>query len=417
MINLLVGLQGSGKTYYAVAEIWKHIKRMHQAEISGTDYKYKKIYTNIEGFIPNRYVETLDVSRLYKIWEWELKQYKLYEERYEYHAPDDIEFQTDKKKEHKKEKEVLSLDVEEKRIEESAVDDIEIFQSNEEKLYKSIQDPDATLDPEFIQYTLPEFEKQGFTNCLIVIDEAHNFFGGGLKPAYKRLLSYHRHYHDQDYILISQDHKMFNFAVCQLAAYSIRAINPIMRWRSDIFTYNIYSGGWISFSGDNKLETKSLKAKELIFNLYNSGGKVLQKSHFLKVIVKIIMPLLFVMAFGYYALHNMGEEDKIVVVENNTTKKQVSEPEHVVEQENKERKSVEIFMLIGDSIIHKKTNKKFQFKTFEDLLDEEDQPISMTENLDNTVTIYYELKESTKVKLGIGGYHDDKSDFSYISNN
>ena len=76
MINLLVGLQGSGKSYYAVSEIWKHIKKMHQAEISGTTYKYSKIYTNIEGFIPNRYVETLDVSRLYKLWEWELKQYK-----------------------------------------------------------------------------------------------------------------------------------------------------------------------------------------------------------------------------------------------------------------------------------------------------------------------------------------------------
>jgi len=82
MINLLVGLQGSGKSYYAVAEIWKHIKKMHQAEISGGSYKYKKIYTNIEGFTPNRYVETLDVARLQSIWKWELDQYMAYEKRH-----------------------------------------------------------------------------------------------------------------------------------------------------------------------------------------------------------------------------------------------------------------------------------------------------------------------------------------------
>jgi len=141
-----------------------------------------------------------------------------------------------------KAKPVLEVDIDEIRVEESTVDNIEVFDNNDEKLFESIKDPDASLDPEFIQYTLPTFEEEGFTHCLIVIDEAHNFFGKQLSAAFKRLLSYHRHYHDQDYLLISQDHKMFNFAVCQLAAYSIRAVNPIMRWRSDIFTYNIYSG-------------------------------------------------------------------------------------------------------------------------------------------------------------------------------
>jgi len=404
LINLLVGLQGSGKTYYAVAEIWKHIKKMHQAEISGTTYKYNKIYTNIEGFTPNRYVETLDVARLYKIWEWELRQYKSYEERHEYKAPDDIDFVMTKKENEKKKELIpndplLNIDLEETRIEESSVDQIEIFDSNDQKLFESIKDPNASLDPEFIQYTLPKFEEEGFTHCLIVIDEAHNFFGGsGLKPAYKRLLSYHRHYHDQDYLLISQDHKMFNFAVTQLAAYSIRAINPIMRWRSDIFTYNIYSGGWISFSGDNKLETKSLKAKELIFNLYNSGGKKLQKSHFLKIMFKLLGFVFVVGFFIWYFIHDYGAKDKKIVVENNVKKEVKKE----VPKEEKKSTHIEEFLIVGNSIINKRSGKKFQFTTFENLLSSDDKPLSYNDNMDNTVTVYYKLTNNTLQNLDIG---------------
>lgn len=408
MINLLVGLQGSGKSYYAVSEIWKHIKKMHQAEISGTTYKYSKIYTNIEGFTPNRYVETLDVSRLYKLWEWELKQYKEYENRYEYKSPPDIHFDTTKKKDVHDIKPILDLDFEEKRIEESTIDTIEIFENDDQKLFESIKDPNATIDPEFIKYTLPYFEDQGFTNCLIVIDEAHNFFGGSIKPAWKRLLSYHRHYHDQDYLLISQDLKMFNFAVCQLAAYTIRAINPIMRWRSDIFTYNIYSGGWISFSGDNKLETKSLKAKELIFNLYNSGGKVLQKSHFFKIILKIGAIFVGMILFGIYTLGSYTHQDEVKVIENNTTK-----PIQIIQQPKEQLQEIEttlhVFNLAGANLIHQQTGKKFSYASFLGFLTENDKPVNTVKHLDGTATIYYKLTQETIENLQIGEKKDVKT--------
>ena len=412
MINLLVGLQGSGKSYYAVAEIWKHIKKMHQAEISGTTYKYRKIYTNIEGFTPNRYVENLDVSRLYKIWEWELKQYKAYEDRHEYKAPDDLEFET--KQENKNDmpnlKPLFALDLEEKRIEESSVDNIEIFDNDDKKLFESIRDTNASLDPEFIQYTLPEFEKQGFTHCLIIIDEAHNFFGGGLKPAYKRLLSYHRHYHDQDYLLISQDHKMFNFAVTQLAAYSIRAINPIMRWRSDIFTYNIYSGGWISFSGDNKLETKSLKAKELIFNLYNSGGKKLEKSHFVKIMLKLLGGVGVMGLFFWLFLNDYGDKNKdvVVVVETNKT----VEVKKIIPEAIEKKTYVRDFLIIGHSVIDIKTGKKFVYNNFKNLLTDNDKPITLNVNMDGTTTAFYKMTKQTLINLRLRKPQDENNNFS-----
>jgi hypothetical protein len=411
MINLLVGLQGSGKSYYAVAEIWKHIKKMHQAEISGSSYKYTKIYTNIEGFIPNRYVETLDVARLQAIWEWELKQYLAYEKRHQYELPADIEFPTrteNKKKIVTKAKPVIEVDIDEIRVEESTVDNIEVFDNNDTKLFESIKDPDATLDPEFIQYTLPKFEAEGFTNCLIVVDEAHNFFGARLSPAFKRLLSYHRHYHDQDYLLISQDHKMFNFAVCQLAAYSIRAINPIMRWRSNLFTYNIYSGGWISFSGDNKLETKSLKAKELIFNLYNSGGKVLQKSHFMKVILKLFLGVVFIGGLIFWYLNHTKSHDKVKVTTNKDLhKKEIVKKAEVPEQKTFMRK----FLIIGHSIIDVSTGKKFAYDNFKNMLTSDDKPVTLNVNMDGTTTAYYKLSKQTLINLTLRRADDEKNTF------
>lgn len=413
MINVLTGLQGSGKSYYAVTEIWKHIKKMHQAEISGTPYKYDKIYTNIEGLIPNRYVERLDVAKLYKLWDWELKQYLRFEAKNEYPMPPEIDFTPAKEEKKRSVSEIIENEIEETRLEESVLDSIEVFETNDKKLLKSIRENENEADPEFIDYTLPHFQKMGFTNCLIIIDEAHNFFGGGLKKPWERLISYHRHYHDQDYLFITQDNKMLNNKVNLLTAYTIRAINPIMRWRSDIFTYGIYSGGYISFSGNNKLETKSLKASDLIFSLYESGGKKSAKSHFLKIILKLLGGIVILAIFGYFAVGNFTHSDPVVVNhhdKNSTIKKKTiikKEPKNYIPH------YIEIFYLVGDDLIHKRTGKKFSYKNFKIFLTDQDTPKSFEENKDGTVKIYYQLTEQTINNLEIQR-HDKKNNNSAI---
>ncbi|MBU1658341.1 hypothetical protein KKG72_04725 [bacterium] len=349
------------------------------------------------------------MAKITKIWEWELKQYLRYEKRYQYKLPQDIVFDVEiVENKDITYKPIFNNQEDEKRLSANPINNIEIFESDDLKLLQTIEDPHAVLDPEFIQYTMPEFEKNGFTNCLFVIDEAHNFFGQGMAKELRRLLSYHRHYHGQDYLLISQDHKMFNFAVCQLASYSIRAINPIMRWRSDMFSYKIYSGGWISFSGDNKLESKTLKAKEVVFNLYNSGGKVIAKSHFAKIIMKLLAGILVLGIAGKVGLGNFTHQNEVEVVKSqkiidvNTTKKNEIKKDDLL-------KSTEIFLIIGTTIIHQKTNKKFKFNTFERMLEEEDQPMAFDKNNDGTLKVYYELTKETINKLSIGGEKNEKN--------
>jgi len=232
-ITVGVGLQGAGKTYYGVAEVWKHIKKMHAAELNNESYKYKKIYTNIEGFIPNKYVSALKFADLENLWKWENEQYLNFEN--------------------------ISTPNELPKIffgEESELhphENIEIITASDEKIFKAIQsNNDEELESDYITFTRPTFEEHGFTECLFVIDEAHNHFKKSLSGALKRLASYHRHY-DQDYILITQDLNQLPRYITNLTVFTFKATSPAIRLKRDIFTYKIYSGGYISFRDDNKL--------------------------------------------------------------------------------------------------------------------------------------------------------------------
>jgi len=71
-IEIMIGNVGSGKTYYATWKIWQEIKKIYNAEINGTKYKYTHILTNIEGFTENKYVKQLKIEDLIKLYEEEL---------------------------------------------------------------------------------------------------------------------------------------------------------------------------------------------------------------------------------------------------------------------------------------------------------------------------------------------------------
>jgi hypothetical protein len=404
MIQVLTGLQGSGKTYYAAAEIWKHIRKMHQAEITGNEYKYKKIYTNIEGIINNKYVEQIDMSKLYKMWEWELKQYLNYEKRMNYSTPLDVEFIKNLKinPDIKKPNElIIDIDIHEERVPQAHADNIEKFENDDEQLLKFIQKEHDKIDMEYIDYVKPAFEKEGLTHCLVVVDEAHNYFGNPLKAPWLRLLSYHRHYDDQDYLLITQDSKMLSAKVTALTAYTMRAINPLMRWRKDIFTYNVYSGGWIAWNNSNKLETKSLKAKEHIFSLYESGGKKTQETYFFKVILKLLASLALVGGFGYWIISDYGHKDKtktkVIKDENTTTSKKRFTPALAAAQDRKLVK----FIMSNNKMVNLESGKKFNLKSFNQLTKDSAEAKTYEKNGDGSITIYYEIDKEKIKSLGI----------------
>jgi len=390
-ISIVVGLQGAGKTYYAVAEIWKHIKKMHAAEISNEPYKYKKIYTNIEGFIPNKYVDHLRFSDLDNIWKWENQQYKSFEN---VSTPQDLptlKFSLESKKIEEKPQ---ALDPENnEEIELNEVDNLEIISADDERIFKAIRNKKSDdIKSDYINYTRPYFEKAKYTDCLIVIDEAHNHFPKSLSGALKRLASYHRHY-DQDYILITQDLNQLPRYITNLTVFTIKATSPAIRIKSDIFTYKVYSGGYISFRDDNKLETKRLKANKYIFGLYKSGSVKIPRSSMYKFFLFMGTILLVFFGLIYWTkTHYGGHDSKVKVVKRSQAvviNKVTSAPILTRIQFIKSKHTIFI------------KNKRINFQVFKALLNKPDKFLYSIRQLDGSYKYVYLLSTNTLEKLGL----------------
>jgi len=321
-ITVGVGLQGAGKTYYGVAEIWKHIKKMHAAELNNEDYKYKKIYTNIEGFIPNKYVSALKFADLENLWKWENEQYLNFENITTPNQLPKIEFNLKKRKKAQTVQEFDPYAGEYSEL--HPHEDIEIITASDEKIFKAIQNHnDQELDSDYITFTRPTFEEHGFTECLFVIDEAHNHFKKSLSAALKRLASYHRHY-DQDFILITQDLNQLPRYITNLTVFTFKATSPAIRLKRNIFAYKIYSGGYISFRDDNKLETKRLKANPYIFGLYSSGSVKIANNAMYKFMFGIfILIALLVGSFLWFTSH-LNKDKQTLKVTNFKPQKSLS---------------------------------------------------------------------------------------------
>ena len=402
MITVGVGLQGAGKTYYAVAEIWKHIKKMHAAEINNEQYKYKKIYTNIEGFIPNKYVEHLKFAELENLWKWENEQYLNFEHITKPAKLPQIQFDLKKKKKKQTIQEFDPFAGEETEL--HPQDDIEIISADDEKIFKTIQNQDSEeLESDYITFTRPYFEAHGFTECLIVIDEAHNHFKKSLSAALKRLASYHRHY-DQDFILITQDLNQMPRYITNLTVFTFKATSPAIRIKSNLFSYKIYSGGYISFRDDNKLETKRLKANPYIFGLYSSGSVKIQKSSMYKVMLGILLMLvIFIGLFKYYT-STLGNDKKVLVLKK---KPQVTTIQKQQFSQNLQRYAV---MQIGSKVIF--DHKRVELLVFKTMLSKEDKFVYSTMQMDGSIKRVYMLTQQTLEKIGVKKYEKTKPNFN-----
>ena len=299
-IEIIIGNVGSGKSYYATYRIWQEVKKIYEAEIKGFNYKYKRILTNIEGIQPNKYVKLLKVDELVHLYEEELKIYKKWEETNAEIDFSNIDFN---KKEiiHDPEKITQNEIVEHYP---NHLDPFREFKNINDKILEHIKiQNDKELA--YIEYTKPIFQKAGYSDALIIIDEAHNYFKT-LSAAKERLVSYHRHY-DQDFILITQDLKQLSRKVTGIAQKTIKAVNPIMKG-TKTFQYKVYSGGYISYRDTNLLEKIKLRADPDIFRLYHSGSRKTQKSYLLKVLLKPLLMLLFVIGMLIYMISSFKDK-------------------------------------------------------------------------------------------------------------
>ena len=382
-IEVMIGNVGSGKTYYATWKIWQEIKKIYNAEINGTKYKYTHILTNIEGFTENKYVKQLKIEDLIKLYEEELKKYKEWETGNKNIDFSGVQFKA----------EDVKIDV--NRAEEELivripnyVDNVKKFDTLNERILDYIKIGNQR-EIAYIEHTKPIFQKAGFSDCLIVIDEAHNYFSR-LSAAKERLISYHRHY-DQDYFLITQDLKQLSNKVTGIAQKTIKAGNPVTK-SGKSFVYKVYSGGYISFRDTNLLEKIRLKADEHIFKLYNSGSVKKQNTYFYKVLFKWGSPLLFVMVGFYFFLQHIKKDGIESPPHNPSVHKVHKKAPPPKKKKEKIKYSIIKVTRIGNFYLYK--DNKYPASTFMNALEQCNAMLNgIHKNLDSTVVEVYRIKD------------------------
>ena len=391
-IEIVIGNVGSGKSYYATYRIWQEVKKIYEAEIKGTYYRYNKILTNIEGIQPNKYVKLLKVDELIKLYEEELKIYKQWEE-----ANAEIDFSGidfNKKEIIKDTEEIKHQELIERYP--NHLDPLREFKNINYKILEHIKlQNDKELA--YIEYTKPIFQKAGYSDCLIIIDEAHNYFKT-LSAAKERLVSYHRHY-DQDYILITQDLKQLSRKVTGIAQKTIKATNPVMK-ATKSFKYKVYSGGYISFRDTNLLEKITLRADPDIFRLYHSGSNKTQKSYLFKVLLKPFLMLFFVIVMLFYLIHSFKEKGHTRAhAEHKTTVTNQTKPKETPEENIKDWEDIKT-LKIKSWYIYK--GNKYYWLDWRNAINKcNARTVSFKKNLDSTITYYYKIKDPECLELSL----------------
>lgn len=248
MAELIIGLQGSGKSYYAMHRIY-HDKT-----------KYDKVLTDIDGLDVHDNVYALDFPSFVV---------KAIKPCYEMMVKD-----------------IDSL---------KSVDDL-----TEEEVFKLITSNSSSFQNAIdylkrIYVLSPKASKEN--RLLLIVDEAQNYFGKTVKLNAFLLwfITQHRHLYieiyliTQDHTLIRPDYKLFNIVYKALPAVK-QVINGSL-------IYKQYAG--FPLNEDNFVKRIVLKKDEKIFDMYVSGDKV-ESPNILKKFIVLIVIFVLMLGFGIY---------------------------------------------------------------------------------------------------------------------
>lgn len=239
MNKLIVGVNGSGKTYKALHELY--------TLVTAKEKKYKHIYTNINGLNYEKINELAGIADYVKPFEFD----DLYT-----HVVDEYNFFTSQKQKRSK-----------------VVTDI----------VAPVTDYDATCKE--LGYYAP------FLDSLIIIDECHLYFESKEDPHKIRFLSYNRHF-NIDTIFITQNKNLISKKYLSFFESMYIALSGAKRLWSSRFRYRQYASYQEYHS--NIVGTSSLSLDKNIAALYNSGSNNITKSAAKKFLLPVII--------GFFAL-------------------------------------------------------------------------------------------------------------------
>lgn len=258
MIELLTGVPGSGKTYFAVERLIKAYEK-----------KDRPIFTNINLTVPfDDVLQPLDVKEFHEFCQ---KEFDFYE-----HFRD---IQSQKRKD----------------------------------------DPDFDESDNYDEALKKSGLLEKFGNALIFWDECHNDLDNR-DPAFVRWMSYHRHFEGMDVLLITQNLSLIDRKYKAFIDKFYFGVNASKRLLSTTFKYNVYTDHrqyekyWI--------ETISLPSNKKVFSFYDSGHYKVNKSAAIKKLAPILGMAIFLALFAKYFLFGYilhRNDDKSKELEQNSS--------------------------------------------------------------------------------------------------
>lgn len=245
MITYVVGVPGSGKTYFAVYKLWSL-------------FLFKPKQTFLSKFI---------------------KPPKPPEYLYAFTNIDGFKFELDER--------FLKFDFDE-------------FYNNISILYRHKQ-IDKVSDAELIELAKP----MKLFNILFIIDEIHNFFNTKEDPVLVWWLTYHRHL-SHDIYLLTQDLSLIGSEYKRIAEKFYRAIDSSKRIFFSKFKYAYYSS--YKMNACDRVNSFNINIPFLkeVYDLYHSGQKTKSRSIVLFYIFIAILLIIFVISVFYYVISNLS---------------------------------------------------------------------------------------------------------------
>lgn len=268
MVDLIIGVPGSGKTYFAVDRVYKLI--------TSEQKKYKHIYTNVNGLNYDKANELAGIPDYVKPFEFE---------DLNTHIMDEYQFFTEQKEKKTKRTPKISLKTDSA---DSAM--LDLLPKEEEIIF----DYDDTCKANGIYAP--------FLDSLIIIDECHLYFEDKTDEPKIRFLSYHRHF-NIDIILITQGKNLIHKKYLSFVETMYKALSGAKRFLSTRFRYRKYAS--YQEYAQNIIETTSLSLNPKVSELYNSGSNVVSKT----VLGKMIMPVI-VLAIAVFFFYKFFIADK-----------------------------------------------------------------------------------------------------------
>ena len=166
---------------------------------------------------------------------------------------------------------------------------------------------DDSVDDKLIELS----KEKGYHNALIVFDECHDFFSN--QDKYKIFwLTYHRHlYHE--IILLTQNKTLIHSKYRAIPEIFVEAQPRSKKIMNNSLTYKKYAS--FSMSKKDLFGKDVLKARQEVFNLYQSGNKSNQKSILSKYIKLIVLFIIIVFCAFYYILNSFTKETETIPID------------------------------------------------------------------------------------------------------